>query len=141
MSMRLMPTGRVAFCGAVRPVHPEPAPLPRPRRAGLRGCRTARRLAPPVHLAMRGTVSRAELRRVLAATYHQVWWPSTSAVRFDGDHLPVWHEESGRYLDPATGELLASWEEALDAIGPHDQPLHVARFGAKFDAQGVPAGS
>ena len=34
-----------------------------------------RRLAPHIHLAMRGTVSRAELRRVLAATYHQVWWP------------------------------------------------------------------
>jgi hypothetical protein len=32
-----------------------------------------RRLAPHIHLAMRGTVSRAELRRVLAATYHQVW--------------------------------------------------------------------
>ena len=34
-----------------------------------------RRLAPHVHLAMRGTIARAELRRVLAATYHQVWWP------------------------------------------------------------------
>ena len=34
-----------------------------------------RRLAPHVHIAIRGTVSRAELRRVLAATYHQVWWP------------------------------------------------------------------
>jgi hypothetical protein len=31
-----------------------------------------RRLAPHIHIAMRGTVSRAELRRVLAATYHQV---------------------------------------------------------------------
>ena len=30
-----------------------------------------RRLAPHIHLAMRGTVSRAELRRVLAATYHR----------------------------------------------------------------------
>ena len=44
-----------------------------------------RRLAPHIHLAMRGTVSRADLRRVLAATYHQVWWPDTSVVRFDGD--------------------------------------------------------
>ncbi len=44
-----------------------------------------RRLAPHVHIAMRGTVSRADLRRVLAATYHQVWWPDTSVVRFDGD--------------------------------------------------------
>jgi hypothetical protein len=30
-----------------------------------------RRLAPNVHLAIRGTVSRAELRQVIAATYHQ----------------------------------------------------------------------
>ncbi len=42
---------------------------------------------------------------------------------------------------PATGEFLPTWDEALDAIGPHDQPQHVARFGAKFDAQGVLAGS
>ena len=34
-----------------------------------------RRLAPHVHVAIRGTISRAELRQVLAATYHQVWWP------------------------------------------------------------------
>ena len=51
-----------------------------------------RRLAPHVHMALRGTVSRRELREVIAATYHQVWWPSTTAVRFDGDHLPVWDE-------------------------------------------------
>jgi hypothetical protein len=38
-----------------------------------------RRLAPHVHLAIRGTISRAELREVIAATYHQVWWPSTDA--------------------------------------------------------------
>ena len=37
-----------------------------------------RRLAPHVHIAIRGTIARAELRRVLAATYHQVWWPDTS---------------------------------------------------------------
>ena len=40
-----------------------------------------RRLAPHIHIAIRGTVSRAELRRVLAATYHQVWWPSTTTVQ------------------------------------------------------------
>jgi hypothetical protein len=100
-----------------------------------------KRLAPHVHMATRGTFARAELRQVLAATYHQVWWPVTNRVCFDGDHLPVWHEESGRYLDPATGELLPTWDEALDAIGPHDTPRHVARFGTKFDAQGVLAGS
>ncbi len=100
-----------------------------------------RRLAPHTHIALRGTVSRADLRQVIAATYHQVWWPSTGTVRFDGDHLPVWHEATGNYLDPATGEILPTWDQALDAIGPHDDPLHVARFGAKFDAQGVLAGS
>jgi hypothetical protein len=62
-------------------------------------------------------------------------------VRFDGDQLPVWHEPSGNYLDPATGEILPTWDQALDAIGPQDAPLHVARFGSKFDAQGVLAGS
>ena len=40
-----------------------------------------RRLAPHVHLALRGTISRQELREVVAATYHQVWWPSTQAVK------------------------------------------------------------
>ena len=100
-----------------------------------------RRLAPHVHLAIRGTITRAELRAVLAATYHQVWWSSTDVVRFDGGQLPEWHAASGNYVDPATGELLATWDEALDAIGPRDEPQHVARFGDRFDAQGVIAGS
>ena len=100
-----------------------------------------RRLAPHIHLAMRGTVSRADLRRVLAATYHQVWWPDTSIVRFEGDELPVWDDQAATYLDPATGEVLPSWDDALDAIGDQDEPLHVARFGDRFDAQGVLAGS
>jgi hypothetical protein len=100
-----------------------------------------KRLAPHAHIATRGTIARADLRQVLAATYHQVWWPSTDVVMFDGDHLPVWHEASGSYLDPATGEVLPTWDQALDAIGPHDARRHVARFGAKFDAQGVLAGS
>ena len=100
-----------------------------------------RRLAPHVHIAIRGTVSRAELRRVLAATYHQVWWPDTTAVKYDGGPAAVWDEATGGYVDPATGEVLPTWDQALDAIGPDDQPWHVARFGDRFDAQGVLAGS
>src|SRR5215469_111011 len=95
-----------------------------------------RRLAPHVHLAMRGTIARTEIRRVLAATYHQVWWPDATEVKFDGDELPVWEEAIGGYLDPATGEVLPTWDETLDAIS-EDEPWHVARFGARFDAQGV----
>jgi hypothetical protein len=51
--------------------------------------------------------------------------------------MPAWDDQRRRYLDPATGELLPTWDEALDAIGPSDAPLHVARFGPKFDVQGV----
>jgi hypothetical protein len=100
-----------------------------------------RRLAPHVHVAIRGTISRTELRQVLAATYHQVWWPPTTDAKYHDGELPVWHEASGNYLDPATGEVLPAWGEALDAIGDDDEPFHVARFGARFDAQGVLAGS
>ncbi|HUK72562.1 MAG TPA: replication initiator [Streptosporangiaceae bacterium] len=100
-----------------------------------------RRLAPHIHIAMRGTVSRAELRQVIAATYHNVWWPPTDEVKHGDGNLPVWHEHTGRYLDAATGEVLPTWDEALDAIGDQDDPLHVARYGRRFDAQGVLAGS
>ena len=78
---------------------------------------------------MRGTVSRAEIRRVLAATYHQVWWPGTSTVKYGGDELPVWDEHTGNYLDPGTGEVLPTWDQALDALGADAEPHHVARFG------------
>src|ERR1017187_10478201 len=42
-----------------------------------------RRLAPHIHIAIRGTLSRTELRQVLAATYHQVWWPPVDQVKHD----------------------------------------------------------
>jgi len=100
-----------------------------------------RRLAPHVHIAIRGTIARSELRKVLAATYHQVWWPDRPVQYHDGDELPVWHDETGRYVDPATGEILPTWDEALDGISRYDLPWHVARFGDRFDAQGVLAGS
>ena len=97
-----------------------------------------RRLAPHVHIAMRGTIARTEIRRVLAATYHQVWWPDTTTVKYDGDELPVWDEGTRNYLDPATGEVLPTWDQALDELGY--EPHHVARL-ARFDAQGVLTGS
>ena len=100
-----------------------------------------RRLAPHVHIVIRGTVSRAELREVLAATYHQVWWPATRTIKYDGDHLPAWDETTATYLDPATGEVLPTWDQALTAIGDHDEPWHVIRFGDRFGAQGVLPGS
>jgi hypothetical protein len=115
-----------------------------------------KRLAPHLHMAIRGTLPRAEMKQIAAATYHQVWWPSVDEVRFDGDHLPVWTEradlpdeaaypdgQSGDYLDPSTGELLPTWDEALDQLGQDDEaePLHVLRFGSQVDIQGVLAGT
>jgi hypothetical protein len=100
-----------------------------------------KRLAPHVHIAMRGTLSRTELRQIIAATYHQVWWPSTDQVRFDSGSLPVWDEARGRYVDPGTGELLTTWDDALDALTVEDEPRHVARLGSEFHAEGVLAGS
>src|SRR6266571_60007 len=44
--------------------------------------------------------------------------------RFDGEHVPAWHERTGNYLHPATGEALPSRDEAPDAIGDHNQPLN-----------------
>jgi hypothetical protein len=99
-----------------------------------------RRLAPHVHLAMRGTVSRVELRQVAAATYHQVWWPQCDQVLYDGV-LPAWDPDQEAYVDPETGDPLQTWEEAVDSIGLDDEPVHVARFGAQVDARGVLAGS
>ena len=101
-----------------------------------------RRLAPHLHMAIRGTISRQELRQVAAATYHQVWWPPIDHVVYDGGALPVWDDmagEHGGYLDPDTGEILPTWDEALDALGRDEnaEPLHVVRFGRQIDAQGV----
>src|SRR5690606_2429564 len=101
-----------------------------------------KRLAPHLHMAVRGTLPRAELRQIVAATYHQVWWPPVDTVRFEGDHLPVWADGVG-YLDPTTGEVLPTWDQALDDLDGNEdaEPLHVLRFGEQLDVQGVLAGS
>lgn len=47
-----------------------------------------RRLAPHAHFAVRGTLPHELLRRVAAATYHQVWWPPVDEVRYPDHHPP-----------------------------------------------------
>ncbi|MGV9385785.1 replication initiator [Nonomuraea sp. NPDC003707] len=101
-----------------------------------------KRLAPHLHMAIRGTLPRAEMKQIAAATYHQVWWPSVDHVVFQGEHLPVWQEGAG-YLDPDTGEVLPTWDEALDEVDTDEdaEPLHVIRFGEQVDVKGVLAGT
>ncbi|MUL43086.1 replication initiation protein [Streptomonospora sp. PA3] len=102
-----------------------------------------RRLAPHLHMATRGTIPRAELRQIAAATYHQVWWPRADEAVYTGESLPVFDEATGNYVDPATGEVLPTWDEALDALDadPDAEPMHVVRFGPQVDAKGVVAGT
>jgi hypothetical protein len=102
-----------------------------------------RRLAPHLHAAIRGTISRAELRAIVAATYHQVWWPATDVVRYDGGFLPLWDPQRETYVDPDTGEPLPTWDDALDALGEDDdaEPMHVVRFGSQLHAEGMLAGT
>ncbi|MBB4934599.1 hypothetical protein F4561_005419 [Lipingzhangella halophila] len=102
-----------------------------------------KRLAPHLHMATRGTIPRSELRQIAAATYHQVWWPSADEALYAGENLPVFDEATGNYVDPATGEVLPTWEQALDALdaAPDAEPFHVVRFGPQVDAKGVVAGT
>jgi hypothetical protein len=103
-----------------------------------------KRLAPHLHMAVRGTVPRDIVRQVAAATYHQLWWPRHDeplyGAQTDRD-LPVWDEDAERFLDPATGVLLPTWDDALDdlAADPAAQPAHVVRFGRQVDYKGIVA--
>jgi hypothetical protein len=102
-----------------------------------------RRLAPHAHFAVRGTITRALIRQVAAATYHQVWWPPADRPRYSPQHPPRWDQAAGGFVDPDTGDPLPTWAEALDALddNPDARPVHVARFGVQIHAQGVLAGT
>jgi hypothetical protein len=102
-----------------------------------------RRLAPHAHFAMRGTIPRELLRRVAAATYHQVWWPSVEVVRYLDERAPVWDADAESYVDPDTRTPLPTWDEALDAVDQADdaEPVHVVRFGPQLHAEGVLGGT
>ncbi|MGW4848896.1 replication initiator [Nocardia brasiliensis] len=99
-----------------------------------------KRGAPHLHVALRGAIPRAVLRKVHEATYHQVWWPPAQQMRYPGKTVPTWDTESATFTDPATRKPLTDWDDALDAIGP-DDPAHTARFGPRIDLQGIAAGT
>lgn len=105
-----------------------------------------RRLAPHLHVALRGAIPRATLRQVTAATYVQLWWPAHDDTRIrytDPATFPVYDRAAGHYLDPATGALLTTWDQALAALDddPHAEPAHVARFGSQVDIKGLLGGT
>ncbi|GGQ78524.1 replication initiator [Couchioplanes azureus] len=102
-----------------------------------------RRLTPHAHFAIRGTISRAVLRQVAAATYHQVWWPPVDRMRYTPDQPPVWDADQRAWLDPTSREPLTPWTDALDQVDadPDAEPAHVATFGVQVRAEGVNAGT
>ncbi|SDY44711.1 hypothetical protein SAMN05444365_102289 [Micromonospora pattaloongensis] len=102
-----------------------------------------RRLAPHAHFAIRGTIPRAVLRQVAAATYHQVWWPPADELVYSLDRPPLWDGERREWVDPDTREPLTTWADALDLIDsdPDAAPAHVVRFGAQVHAEGVTPGT
>jgi hypothetical protein len=59
-----------------------------------------KRGAPHFHAALRGTIPRAELRAITAATYHQVWWPAHDQLVYTDDRFPVWDTRAGAFVDP-----------------------------------------
>ncbi|MEU1884206.1 replication initiator [Micromonospora rifamycinica] len=102
-----------------------------------------RRLAPHAHFAIRGTIPRAMLKQVAAATYHQVWWPPADEPVYSLDRLPVWDNDQDAWVDPDTRTPLPSWTDALDQVDadPDATPVHVARFGVQVRAEGVTPGT
>jgi hypothetical protein len=97
-----------------------------------------KRGAPHFHAALRGTIPRAELRAITAATYHQVWWPAHDRLVYTGDRLPVWDIRAKAFTDPDTGTPLPTWEQACADL---TQPAHVVRFGQQVHVKGILGGT
>ena len=97
-----------------------------------------RRLAPHLHATIRGAIPRAVFRQVVEATYYALWWPSFDQAVYV-DRLPEWTGPEHGYADPDTGEVLPTWDQALDQVDtdPDAKPAHVMRFGKQLDLQGV----
>ncbi|MEV6095242.1 replication initiator [Nocardia sp. NPDC051981] len=104
-----------------------------------------RRGAPHVHVAIRGAIPHKIIRQVAAATYHQVWWPDPGDLRYDPAdpaRAPMWDKRSETFVDPDTGAVLQSWDEAIEETFAEDaQPAHVARFGAQVHSRGILGGT
>lgn len=96
-----------------------------------------KRGAPHLHLLIRGTVSRDIIRRVTAATYHQVWWPphERGSEVYPGDILPVWDPVTMTFIDPDTRTPLLGFDDTQDLLDEADdlEPAHVVRFGDQMD--------
>ncbi|NKY89892.1 replication initiator protein [Nocardia veterana] len=108
-----------------------------------------KRGAPHIHIAVRGSDPKAVIRQLVAATYHQVWWPHFDEPVYT-DRLPFFDHSAGRFVDPdrvdpETGQRVPvpTWDEALDVMDAVDdlEPAHVVRFGSVMDIKGILGGT
>ncbi|MBW0090625.1 replication initiator protein [Pseudonocardia sp. KRD-184] len=99
-----------------------------------------KRGAPHFHAAIRGSIPRAELRAITAATYHQVWWPHHDDQVYRGDHVPVWNDDAHGFVDPDTGDTLPTWDAATDPAVLLT-PGHTVTFGAQVHVKGILGGT
>jgi hypothetical protein len=97
-----------------------------------------KRGAPHFHAAIRGAISRAELRQIAAATYHQVWWPAHDQLVYDGDRVPVWDGRVQAFVDPDTETPLPTFDQACEEL---TEPAHVVTFGAQVHVKGILGGT
>jgi replication initiator protein RepSA len=94
-----------------------------------------RRAAPHLHAAVRGSIPHEVLRQVVAATYHQVWWPRHDELVYT-DRLPAWDGE--RFVDPDTRQPLTTWTDAIEDL---EHPAHVVTFGRQVHSKGILGGT
>lgn len=99
-----------------------------------------RRGAPHFHAAIRGSIPRAELRAIAAATDHGVFWPAHDEIRYAGKDMPRWDDRTKGFVDPDTREPLPTWEQATDP-DVLAEPSHVVRFGAQVHVKGILGGT
>ena len=100
-----------------------------------------RRLAPHAHFAMRGTLPRALVKQVAAATYKQIWWPNFDQPKYRVTDAPVFDVALGRYVDPVDFQPLTTWTEALQALdAPQAAPAYTVRLGT-VDVRGISPGT
>jgi hypothetical protein len=97
-----------------------------------------KRGAPHFHTAIRGAISRAELRAITAATYHQIWWPPHDDPIYGGQRLPRWDPRAKAFTDPDTGTPLPDWDQACQQL---TEPAHVVRFGDQVHVKGILGGT
>ena len=97
-----------------------------------------RRGASHFHAALRGTIRRAELRAIAAASYHQVWWPAHDEIKYSGTALPRWDDDAHGFVDPDTGQDLPTFDNAADAL---DEPAHVVTLGSQVHVKGILGGT